>query len=399
MSLPPTVSRKKLSGDKLPVLGSHTVTADKVLSFIMPGVRFGARVSGTSRVDAKIDTGGNYFLISLHNISQDKVKEYDLNFSSSSSHHGVGHLHWICLARNLDPQHTYDIRVYKKTEPKIKSIFSRFHPCRVKELRLTRYSQTQPAEDPIFHPMSSADFFCPQGGYIEVIGDSDVCGFGVDGEISSPMNVLTMDGSTQDCMKAWGSWLAKELGFNNNFVCTGWSGKGIVRNAPMCGDKTLPDVWYSHIPSRDLPVSQQCVAILAGGNDFYDKNFPPRDEFVSKYLEFIFLIRKVRGNHVPIYLFQSGPNCCSSCGSPSVHPKDDPWAVESSQILNEYMNHLMTSVKDQNVFYHQINLSLDLNSDYAIMMHWSESGHRKIAKSMAEFIRSNKLGVLTDNNS
>jgi lysophospholipase L1-like esterase len=199
------------------------------------------------------------------------------------------------------------------------------------------------------------------------------------------MNVFSMDGADQDCLKAWGGCLASKLGYQNAFVCTAWSGKGIVKNAPMCGETCLPDLWSSH---RYTLVDEppRLIAILAGGNDFFSESFPTKDEFQTQFSEFLHTVRKIRGNSVPIYVFQCSASCCSSAGSPSVHPSEDEWAIKSSKMLHENTLNTVSGIGDDKIVYHQIDIKLDLNTDYATMMHWSPCGHEKIAQSMAQFI-------------
>jgi len=356
--------------------GNRTIEADGTVSYTMPGVRFGFRVSGTCRVDVKMDTGGNFFKINLTSIGE-KELVYDLNMHSVTSD---GTLEWVRVASNLDPAKTYDITIIKKTEPELKSILSRYDPVRVKRVRA--------ASGGIFHDVSPKQFFYPSG-YIEVIGDSDACGFGVNGAISSTMNIFSIDGADEDCLKAWGSCLARRLGFGDSVVCTAWSGKGIARNAPMCGDACIPELWFKHHSTTEdeLP---KCIAILAGGNDFIDENYPGREEFIARFSELFFMIRKIRGQAVPIYVFQCGASCCSSAGSPSEHPENDVWAKESCQLLDEFTRDAVNACggETQRIYYHQIQTKLDLATDYATMMHWSVSGQDKISSAMFQFISS-----------
>ena len=351
--------------------GHHVVETSGLVTYTMPGVGFGFRVSNTSRVDIKMDTGGNFFKVVLTSHGDENKTVYDLNM-----HAIEGELEWIRVASNLDPSKTYDLRLIKKSEPRMKSILSQFHPVRVKRVRASR--------EAFFHPVSSKQLFY-HSGYIEVIGDSDACGFGTDGDISSTINIFSMDGAHEDCTKAWGSRLATDLGLADAFVCTAWSGKGIAKNAPMCGDTRLPELWVSHhYTAPDEP--PRLVAILAGGNDFFDESFPSKNEFKTEFSNFLFCLRKIRGNSVPIYVFQCAAGCCSSAGSPTLHPSQDAWAIKSSRLLHEYT--LDTVEGLDKIFYHQINIHLELDSDYATMMHWSPSGHKKIAQAMAQFISS-----------
>ncbi len=156
----------------------------------------------------------------------------------------------------------------------------------------------------------------------------------------------------------------------------------------MCGDMCLPELWFKHHHTLDEPPA--LVAILAGGNDFFDRNYPDKDDFVAKFSELIIMIRKIRGDTVPIYIFQCCASCCSSAGSPSDHPMQDPWVIESTNLLDEYTRATVVAAggSSECIFYHHIQIQLDLPTDYATMMHWSVSGQEKIARAMAQFISS-----------
>jgi len=363
--------------EKCKWFGRRVDGQDRGVKYRMPGVRFGFKFTGVTKIDLLINFGGNFFNIFLAPTTG-RVDEYTLCPSDSG-------LHWSIVAANLHPDKEYVIVITKKTEPEMKGILSKFSDVFIEKIRLHGPS---PNVIPGTHPK---DLFYPNG-WIEVIGDSDVCGFGVDGEISGTSNIFSMDGEAQDCDKGWGSILAKNLLGKNSYTCVGWSGKGILSNAPMCGSQVISDLWLTdHAIVSEPP---RLVAILAGGNDFYGGTIPPKGKFVMTFLNLISSIRKIRGKQVPIVMFQCGPGCASSAGSPSSHPIEDDENISTCEKLDEYMRLIRDASggEKNGIFYHQINdLILEIPTDYAIMMHWSVSGQNKIASSMAKFILGKQL--------
>jgi lysophospholipase L1-like esterase len=342
-------------------------------------------------VHALMDFGGNFFSVSLKQVRETigRFRGSHEVYTLSPPQNGG----WTRIATNLNPAAEYEIVVLKKTEPKMKELFSKFHKVIVHSIRLVgRHAILGERITPRLVRSSTEALMYPHG-WIELIGDSDVCGFGIDGEISRGSNILSMDGECEDCDGGWGAMLARLLLEGTNaYACTGWSGKGIASNAPMCGSECLPELWLKHYVSGYG--DPHLVAIMAGGNDFYNGNIPPKGRFVKSYLNFLSLIRKIRGKNVPIVLFQCGPTCSSSAGSPSRHPKDDRANVSACAILNEYMQLIATAAGGEKakIYYCQINdVLLELPDDFAIMMHWSRSGQAKIAARMAKFILDKQI--------
>jgi hypothetical protein len=348
--------------------GSHTASASSV-EYTMSGVQFGVRVTGTHIVRVYMSMGQNFFTVRRIRVSAPaSTTEYMLTSTSSS-------FEWVTLATSLDTSAVYDITVTKRTEPTLRTIFTSFEPVIVHRLSISPRGT--------FSPIRPEDLFHPTG-WIEIIGDSDACGFGVSGEMSSTSSVLSMDPEMENVELAWGSRVAELLGIHSTSVIAG-SGKGIVQNATMCGDKTLPEIWsQSQYTSCEPP---KAVLILAGGNDFYCSQWPDEHEFVDAFSELLTSIKLVRGHYIPIVVFQ----CTARCGS-SISDPDD--AVAACTILDRLTREAVAKTGGiaNRIFHHTIDIELDRVSDFGIMMHWNASGQLKIAMEMARLIRMDSGG-------
>ncbi len=350
-------------------IGSHIPDSHQCVQYTMPGVRFGVRVTGTHTVKAHMRMGGNFFTVRCIRIDVPSQEQCVITSSSYSDQ-------WVALAVHLDPLGVYEVSVTKRTEPVLRSVFSSFGTVHVSRISVSKGGH--------FLPVNQQSMMCRSSGWIEIIGDSDACGFGVSGPISSTSSVLSMDPEKENVELAWGSLVAEQLG-GLGVVTTAYSGKGIAQNAPMCGSETLPQLWAdNHWMATSAP---QAVVVLAGGNDFYSGSGP--SDFVETFSEFLTAIKLVRGEQVPVFVFQCSVNCASSIGSPDVHGREDPANMHACNRLVELTRLAVSNTGGsfKKIIYHTIDVRLDIPADFAIMMHWSECGQAKIANEMTRVIR------------
>ena len=236
---------------------------------------------------------------------------------------------------------------------------------------------------------TNAEAMFYRNGWVEVIGDSDACGFGVDGEVSNPANIFTMDPELEDVSQAWGSHVARALGLG--CITIAWSGKGVVRNAPMCGQECLPEIWLDQAQNwaYGAPATKPAmVLMLAGGNDFFGVDHPDQKAFVSGFSDWLLKINKFHGNGIPIYLFHCASRCCSSAGSPTEHPSTSLNANRNCELLSRYTQMVASAMSNESSGIHAVfvDTQLEIPTDYAIMMHWSRSGQLKVGTAMANHI-------------
>lgn len=360
---------------RIGVMGSDIKCSGNRLWFTAPGTCIAFSVTGANCVSMEIACGFNIFCVSVHDT--DNGNRYESTVTSGNE------VNWIQVCHGLLERHTYVIHVIKKTEPFLRTALTRFYPAKLRSIS---------CENGKFLPINPKEHLYPKG-WIEVIGDSDACGFGVAGPISSPHNFLSMDPVAEDVRKGWGCLLAEALGLGPwAVVMIAASGRGIIRNAPFCGTETVPELWRqskvkhgSRVQPSELP---RAVVLLVGGNDFYDLQGPCSVEFTKEFSRFICEIRSFYGSQVPIFLFQCSASCLSSAGSASVHPQLDEPAVRASERLCG-MTEAVTKTagsSEASIYFHVLRTRLIHPVDYSIMMHWSESGQRKIASEMAQFI-------------
>lgn len=324
--------------------------------YTMPGVRFAVAIKSATRLEVQMSGGYNFFRVTLKGTkNEESVSNTTVSISQN--------FEWYSLASGLDPNSEYRVEVSKMTEPELRTVLSSFKPVEVESVRT----------DGTFCEVNSQEVFYPNG-WMEVIGDSDACGFGVRGPASHATNIFSMDPAAQDVDSAWGSLVGKQLGLG--CVTVAWSGKGIVQNAAFCGEQVLPDIWReAHDTSFGCLQSQpRFVLMLAGGNDFYSHSKPSRKTFRKGLCEFVEEIRIARGKEVPIFVF----TCSSSCTS-SAYPLQ---TSDDCRLLRKYTEEAISEMR--NVFVIHLDINLTFPEDYGIMMHWNIKGQTKIANEMVK---------------
>ena len=344
-------------------------------TFSLPGTSLAVKVRGATSLSIKMDSGLNSFVVRIRDTESGEEFTDHINPNSG--------LRWIEISENLVRSRSYYIILSKKSESEIRTAVSCFTPVIVEAVRC----------DGLFEDLLSDSVFTPRG-WIEVLGDSDACGFGVDGSVTSPSNFFSMDPEKEDVYGAWGCQLADllELGPLAARIIAS-SGKGVIRNAPFCGSETIPDLWENLERSHELIRTTgppRFIALMIGGNDYFDHRGPDPDSFFNGFKQFLRVLRNIRGDSVPIFVFQCRASCMSSGGSPTVHPNEDESCVDSANRLCRLTQEAVESAggKDQSIHFHALDLVLNINSDYGIMMHWNRVGQRKIAEAMLRFIHS-----------
>lgn len=195
----------------------------------------------------------------------------------------------------------------------------------------------------------------------------------------------------EDVSKGWGCLLAEYLGLGRKAsIIVAGSGLGLTRNAPLCGDDTVPMLWKKLHQNEEPELVERpvCVVMLVGGNDFYVNSNVDKSEFILAMQQFVSDIRQARGKDVPIFIFQCHGSCASSAGAPHVNPREDPTALETSYKLVEFSREAVEKLHaDKNLYFSEIKVEMNLETDYAIMMHWSATGQQKIAQAMCGFVK------------
>lgn len=138
---------------------------------------------------------------------------------------------------------------------------------------------------------------------IEIIGDSQPAGFGVEG-VGFPSNVcpgVKHAARWQNFRKSFGALLGSALGAEVHG--TVYSGKGLVKNIWRPDKETLPVLFFRSNPldpssTWDFSWTPEVVVVMAGGNDFSlglpdeSEGGPPSpDEFTSGYRAFVDTLR------------------------------------------------------------------------------------------------------------
>ena len=355
--------------------GCHTVTDDESIEFAFSGVSFAVRVTGAQSVYVDMRGGHGRFRVRKRNLRT--------GISCDETICAGNKMDRIQIASELDSAYDYEILVVKLSEVEVRSIFTSFYPALVRGVYVDHGH---------FVSIDTKKTFYPRG-WIEAIGDSDACGFGVAGPPTSTWNFLSMDPTAQSVLSAWGCKVAEMMGLGELAVRTiAGSGKGITKNAIFCGGKTLPLLWREanlYAISSRLTEAPQAVIVLGGGNDFFNFGRPNEAEFVQRFKEFLGDLHELYGSAVPIYVFQCSASCSSSGGSPLIHPMDDPEVLLTSALLIEFTRRAVNEavVEFGRMFrFEVLDVKLDLLSDFGTMMHWNRSGQHKIALSMLNFI-------------
>jgi lysophospholipase L1-like esterase len=136
------------------------------------------------------------------------------------------------------------------------------------------------------------------GRFIEVIGDSISCGYGMLGTKTDSDCF-----PTEDAYDTYGAVTARALGADVSIVAA--SGRGVIRNYGGDTTDTMPMVYARAItnnaaPAWDFGVQPQAVIINLGTNDISNNKGDPGTAFRDMYLQ---LVETVRGHYPDAYIF------------------------------------------------------------------------------------------------
>lgn len=227
----------------------------------------------------------------------------------------------------------------------------------------------------VISPISKA------GTYIEFIGDSITCGYGVDGELDKD----TYRTSNEDCTKAYAYRTAELLGADYSLVSL--SGYGIISGYTDSGeklpDKTVPKYYttlgksYGHFAGTLAPENVKWdfsgrkpdyIVINLGTNDASYCGADPgrRREYIDGYKEFLATVRK------------NNPDAKIVC---TLGIMGDELGESMETVVAEYQ----TESGDTNIttmHFEQQNQADGLAVDW----HPSAKTHEKAAKKLAGFL-------------
>eukprot|EP01112_Ceratiomyxa_fruticulosa_P007743 TRINITY_DN2007_c0_g1_i1.p1 TRINITY_DN2007_c0_g1~~TRINITY_DN2007_c0_g1_i1.p1 ORF type:complete len:357 (-),score=56.28 TRINITY_DN2007_c0_g1_i1:93-1163(-) len=199
---------------------------------------------------------------------------------------------------NLQQKFTYNITVFKRTEPDVGII--------------------------TFYGFSLSDgtiVYPPQDHYnrrIEFIGDSITCGYGDLG-----VYPCTWSPETEENYVSYGQITGRAL--NAQVYLEAWSGKGLVRNYDypnITSPEPLPWYYPKTIASQSNSTtwtfqdySPQAIVINLGTNDYSTEPYPPENVFVPAYAAFIKQILNFYRVNSPSHIFlvcgpMIGQPCC-----------------------------------------------------------------------------------------
>jgi hypothetical protein len=250
----------------------------------------------------------------------------------------------------------------------------------------------------------------PPKRLIEFYGDSDSCGFGIEGARSRTNSIRALlHGSAcaheQDATLAFPELVARALGAQAHNLS--WSGIGAVWNAPFGGKEAMNSKWMRLVASdpsagtvlddaagdtaataASLP---EAIAIYLGGNDFYTMGDSPHvgwasksrteEKFIEGFAAMLSAIRASRPAPTPILVLECDAMSASCLDSRASQAK-------YSEIMSRVLRAAVGRTADPDV--HVLPLSssppvdFDDDSDFGVLGHWSVSGHRKVAASLAK---------------
>ena len=236
---------------------------------------------------------------------------------------------------------------------------------------------------------------------IEVIGDSDSCGFGCEGPRTGTDLRSLLRGATrpadQDASRAWPALVGVALDAQAH--CIAWSGMGACWNAPFTDPKEPMSVFWDRLVADDAAAgtasstaaAPDAVVVYLGGNDYwtmgptppFGRAQPGRTEghFVDGLAVFLRVLRAARSAPIPIVVLAADEQ------SGSFLPTRSEQAAFSRTMQRLLAAAIERAALDEHV--HLIPLggepaiSVDDDADWGLMAHWSVQGHAKVARGVA----------------
>jgi hypothetical protein len=206
---------------------------------------------------------------------------------------------------------------------------------------------------------------------MEFIGNSQTCGYGVEGESKD----CKFSAATENNHLAFGCIAANTMGAE--YVAVAYSGKGIVRNYDLTQTELMVDIYPRTLPDDKNSKwdfkkwHPDYVTILVGDNDFAN-SIPDSASFVDKYVEFV---KFVHSNY---------PHAHIIC---AVSPSNEPNSLKQIVKVN-YFTSIVKQLKHHGV--HKSHL-LKFNTtvlDFGCNHHYGIKTHEKLAEELVNFIRT-----------
>ncbi|WP_373727664.1 SGNH/GDSL hydrolase family protein [Bacteroides heparinolyticus] len=204
--------------------------------------------------------------------------------------------------------------------------------------------------------------------YIEFIGNSLTCGYGVEGKDRNELFRL----ETENCDLSFATIVARY--FDADYTLIAHSGRGVVRNygdsvrvsAVTMKDRMLRTFDESSDFLWDFKgYRPDLVIINLGTNDFSVEPHPYKSEFVKAYTQILRQLRHYYGN-VPVL-------CLYSC--------------TISAPVYSYYEAVLSEMNDKQIYLLPLQKDLlDDTSDLGAVWHPNYSGHRKMAMSLIPYI-------------
>lgn len=207
-----------------------------------------------------------------------------------------------------------------------------------------------------------------QGRFIEFIGDSNTCGFGVESNVAT--DPFTPE--TENCNLSYAAIASRY--FNADFALIAHSGQGVARNYD--GDMKDITMLERYDRAMDMDANHEwgqedisripdIVVIFLGSNDFSTGKQPRMQVFVERYLELVGKVRRNYGEDIPIL-------CIASRTDPLLHSYISEACARDGRLSLCTMHEKSYS-----------NVS-DLGASY----HPNRIGQRKIASIVIPYISS-----------
>jgi hypothetical protein len=334
------------------VIGRHVRVGSGAIQFDWPGVELRFDVVGTSHVQVLMDGGGAYYNISVE--PGNHRKRLATHSGSMENYE---------LARNLDPHMHYVISLQRRCDPVICTALTRYGPSLVYYFALdagakVTYGPRYP------HPC------------LELVGDSDLAGFGVDASKPTDTGSLMLYGDLQDVNKSFGALVAR---FSSRaYHCVAWSGKGLCRQGLFLGSENIEQLYHRSIATSLWPIntSTDCdvALVYCGSNDVI--RGASLEEFARAYES---LLRTILRQRLRVFCLTLSNPASLSCV-----PRND--AERVCTLLQQGVRQAVERVGGQA---RHVNLWVEMHypEDFALNMHWSERGHLKIAQQLHNYIR------------
>jgi hypothetical protein len=335
------------------IIGRFCALEGGSVEYDWPGVRAVLRVRGTRQVIVSLNGGGAYYNV-----------EVDGHVRGVLCTHKHGSYLYMVL-ENLDPNRSYTVALVRRCDPVLCTALTRYSPTVLDGFRLDPDAQLYPVHR--------------SHRRIELVGDSDLAALGVEADQPTAHNSLFLFGDMQNVEKGFGAQLARLL--DAEYQCIAWSGKGVRRQSIFLGQDTILDLYprivASHPARGEWPSGQfqlaQVALIYCGCNDWISG--VAMEEFVQAYSKLICMVAPHKQHIVCLTL--SNPQSLS-CIPPGKH-------AQICQQMDQGVSSAILALPPcvaKRVRHVRLYVDLKMPEDFALVMHWSQLGHAKIARAL-----------------